>query len=195
MFAVKYDTTKTRSQEQQAIDEAALVAINSIHPNSPPSMDSLFDTNSLFIHRVSRPNPYTAPMPFNSSANILNKTGQHVFWATEENRLRTEIGCCGSCSPFEVQVLNQQGHVVIQMSRTGDCSVFCLPCCMPSMRVESPPGVFLGSVQQMCSLFCTKKYAIKSKNGYTVMVLRGPGRCICPKGKIVFKVSEMDTNI
>lgn len=198
MFAVEYATEVDKPQETspKRADADAHPIPNISHSvirnelqHSELSEHTLFDSNQMVIHKVSRQKPDKPAMPFSSCASIQNAAGHTVFWATEENTLRTAIGCCGSCSPFDMQVLDTHGSLVIQMTRSGDCSMFCFPCCMPSMRVESPPGVFIGSVQQMCTIIGTK-YAIKSKNGYTVMMVQGPCRFSSVNGNTVYKVRK-----
>ncbi len=82
---------------------------------------------------------------------------------------------------------------VIRVERKLKCCGYawfgCLSCCAMSLKVESPPGVLTGSVEQVQSCL-SPTYDVKDSKGDTVLKIKGPGCMQCPECcQIGFQVS------
>ena len=72
-------------------------------------------------------------------------------------RIEREMKCCGGCNCFS-----------------------CCDCCSMSIKVEAPPGVLVGSVEQSQS--CLKPcFDVKDASGDTVLKIKGPACIVCPE--------------
>lgn len=85
--------------------------------------------------------------------DVLNSQGQKVFGVAEENDCCTR-NCCGSIRPFEMNIRDLQGNVLIRMHRPLKCCGCCFPCCcLQELTVECPPGQVIGKVKENWNIF------------------------------------------
>ena len=113
----------------------------------------------------------------NNRYDILNPEGNKVFYAKEDTDCCTR-NCCGNYRPFDMKLTDvRTNQEVIHLYRPLACSDCCFPCWLQSIRVESPPGNLIGTVQQKWSIF-HPKYEVLDETGKALYFIQGPC-CVC----------------
>ena len=70
---------------------------------------------------------------------------KHIFCTDTDCMTRQFLG---NIRPFQIDVADMQGQVVMALNRDCRCQGSCCPCCLQEMYVESPPGQRIATVRE-----------------------------------------------
>ncbi|XP_067648476.1 phospholipid scramblase 2-like [Eurosta solidaginis] len=143
-------------------------------PNCPTGLEYLTAVDQLLIKQQVDLVEVFFGCEMKNKSKIKNSAGENVYLAVEDTHCLTR-NLCGSCRPFDVQVLDNFQNEVLHIYRPLRCDSCCFPCCLQSLEVSSPPGTVIGSVEQEWALL-RPLYLIKNAYGENVLRVRGP-RC------------------
>ncbi|XP_066907992.1 phospholipid scramblase 2-like, partial [Halyomorpha halys] len=101
---------------------------------------------------------------------------------------------CRSSRPFRMSIYDMYGRELVRLQRRLACTGCCFPCCpLQKVRVFSPPGKFVGTVEE--SYHCwSSRFVIKNSFGKVVFEIRGPCYARCPGASIIvadFKIFNL----
>nr|XP_039271271.1 phospholipid scramblase 1-like [Styela clava] len=164
----------------------------------PPGLEYLTQLDQILIHQqVELFEAFTGIETKNRYA-IKNSLGQQCYFAYEESDLCMRL-CCGNMRGFQMHIVDNTGKEVIRAYRDFRCCVGCCWCisgetCAFIVPVESPTGVPIGRIIQLCSAW-KPKYAIQNERNETILIIQGPccvwsGPC-CPQD-VPFEIKTAD---
>ncbi|KAK7603528.1 hypothetical protein V9T40_003527 [Parthenolecanium corni] len=161
-----------------------------IPANCPPGLQYLTTIDQLFVKQKVELLEAFIGFETNNKYTIKNNQGNKVFYAVEDNDCCTR-NCCGGMRSFEMKVFDSSKNEIIRFDRDFRCDSCWFPCCLQELKVSSPPGHLIGSVEQTWSI-CTPEFDIKNESGQCVLKIEGPicryGIC----GDVEFKVLSKD---
>lgn len=119
--------------------------------------------------------------------NILDATGQQIFYAVEETdccRRQLQNGCCHDCAPYDVNILytapGRVGHPnqpFIRMTRPWQCTCCCLNRPVAEVHDESSGNrIKIGSFRDPCTCCCLK-FQVRDEQDNDVLEV--DGGCLC----------------
>ncbi|GAB0100824.1 hypothetical protein DMENIID0001_169180 [Sergentomyia squamirostris] len=163
-------------------------------PNCPPGLEYLTQIDQLLVHqKVELLEAFTG-YESNNRYWIKNSMGQKIFWAIEDDDSCDRF-CYGRLRPFNLRIFTPDENQVIHFFRDLKCQGCCLPCCLQTMEVSSPPGNLIGMVNQELS-FLTPHFTVKDPTGRTVFRISVPC-CLASMcgGDVDFRILTMDGQV
>jgi len=158
--------------------------------NCPPGLEYLAMLDQVLIQQKVELLEAFSGFETNNKYSIKNTMGQKIFSAKETSNCCSRQ-CFGALRSFEMKLKDNSENEVIHLSRPLACNSCCFPCCLQEMEVFSPPGNFIGSVNQQWSL-CSPKFVVKDGAGETVLLIEGPFCTFSMCGDVKFKVLSLD---
>ncbi|KAK7603530.1 hypothetical protein V9T40_003529 [Parthenolecanium corni] len=157
-------------------------------PNCPPGLEYLTTVDQLFVKQKVEGLEVLTGFETRNRFTVKNKQGEKVYFAIEDSDCCNR-NCCGACRDFDMKILDNFENEVIHLELTFQSEpVGCCACCLRELRVYSPPGHLIGTVEEEWSL-CTPMYNIKNETGQCVLKIEGPP-CSC--GTADFQVLSKD---
>ncbi|XP_073958833.1 phospholipid scramblase 2-like isoform X2 [Choristoneura fumiferana] len=149
-----------------------ITTLNSQQETESPILQELETVDQLLI---------TKRLHVKSVLLLRGKRSRYVIKSDEQNLIYTVdeetswwIGyLCYGLRPLRLRVLNEQGVEVMRIIRPYACTTRVLPCQLQTMKVYSPPGSLLGTIEQQWSPV-KPVYVIKNTEGADLFWLRGP---------------------
>jgi uncharacterized protein YxjI len=181
--------------QQQAPQQQWMVNPGSL-PGCPPGLEYLTQIDQILVHQVVEIlEAFTGWETANRYA-IKNSMGQQVYYASEESDTCARQ-LCAAKRGFTMHIQDNMQQEVMKVERTfkycGGCN--CLAACdacQMDIKVESPPGTYIGSVRQDCS-FLAPLFNVTDANDETVLVIEGPACMLFPQCcEVNFEVKSKD---
>ncbi|XP_066476824.1 phospholipid scramblase 2-like isoform X2 [Tiliqua scincoides] len=161
-------------------------------PKCPPGLEYLGQIDQLLIQQQIELMEMISGFESCNRYEVKNSVGQMVYFAAEENDDFT-LNCYGTLRPFTIKLFDSMNQVVMQLSRTFQCSICCCPCicCLQELEVQAPPGTIIGYVKQKWHP-CLPKFAIRNDTREDILKIEGPCvPCLCFQD-IHFEVKSLD---
>lgn len=119
---------------------------------------------------------------------IRNSLQEAIFAASEFSTPKDRT-CLGTSRPFTMHLLDRTHQEALTLHRRLSCSLLCCHLSTQRMEIWSPPGDYLGQVQESFS-FTTNDFRVEGPSGELVFFIVGPNDqpCCFPK-EAHFKVS------
>ncbi|XP_025895865.1 phospholipid scramblase 1-like [Nothoprocta perdicaria] len=159
----------------------------------PPGLEYLTQIDQILIHQQIELLEIITGFETNNKYEIKNTLGQRVYFAAEDTDFCTR-NCCGPSRPFNIHILDNLGHEVINLQRPLRCSSCCFPCCLQELEVQAPPGTPVGYVVQNWHP-CLPKFTIQDEKRTDILKIIGPCVvCSCCED-INFEVKSIDETL
>lgn len=147
----------------------------------PPGLEYMATLDQLLIQQQVELFEAMTGIETKNKYAIKNSVGQQCYFAYEESELCHRL-CCGSRRGFDMHIVDNMGQEVIRAHREFKCCAGC--CCLINgdtcayaIDVQSPVGMSIGRIVQLCSSW-RARYAIQNSNHETMLVIEGPC-CVC----------------
>lgn len=146
----------------------------------PPAIAYLGSLDQLIVKQKKELMEILTGFEMANKYNVFNSMRQQVFFVAEESET-CERMCCAPNRGFQLHVLDNGNQEVARFSREF---AYCKGCCWCAdgecgwqVKVECPPGNFLGYIKQRTSK-CAPHYSIHDRNNTHMFTIWGPC-CIC----------------
>ncbi|KAG9511337.1 Phospholipid scramblase 2 [Fragariocoptes setiger] len=119
---------------------------------------------------------------FSNEYSVENQGGMRLFKANENNNCLTLCCCCAEVRPFDFEMKDLYGNVVLRMDRPLRCDrvegcCCCIDClcasCWQELSVKSGDGQVIGKVTQEWSFF-KPNLCIRSGTDAPILYIDGP---------------------
>lgn len=166
-------------------------------PNCPPGLEHLTTLSQLLVKQKTNLLEVMTGYEKQNKYVIKNNLGQNVsfiyffeiinlflysqlrylflkqiFWAAEYSEVSARC-CCGADRDFDMSIEDVYNREVMYFSCPHRCSLCrCSSTCRRSIYVSSPPGQFIGCVDEEYS-FCIPTYTVKDQYNETVLRIEG----------------------
>ncbi|KAM5332442.1 phospholipid scramblase 2-like [Glossophaga mutica] len=156
----------------------------------PPGLEYLTEIDKIQIHQQIDLLEVTINIEANNKYEIKNSLGQRIYFAVEDTDCCTRNYC--SCyRPSTMRILDFMSREVITLERPLRCTnCFCL-CCLPEIKIYSPPGTLIGYVIQARNPYLPK-VTIQNEDKKDILRIIGPccaRRCF---EDVVFEIKSID---
>ena len=174
----------------KSVDERRGAKITSItSEETPQGLQILAHLDKIVVHQEVEMLELMTGIETENKYKIINpEKKQQILFAQEQALF---VGClCCARRPVELSICNVRNEEIIHMSKEKRCQgPACCICgifCLQKMEVFSPPGNFLGSINQKWNFFFPS-FAVKDNNGKTLFRIKGP---YCTYGTVDFMVTS-----
>ncbi|CAK1540269.1 unnamed protein product [Leptosia nina] len=146
---------------------------NHVSPLRPMhGLDFLIGVSSLLIQQTVEIHHLTSNIKSENLYTVKVPSGQTLFLASESSSKYQRL-FCGVGRGFTMQLHDNTRQRVMDMERRLAAASCCFPCRLQEMQVVTPPGDYLGRVQQQWT-WLVPFYLVKNVSDDVQYVIEGP---------------------
>lgn len=159
-------------------------------PGCPPGLEYLAHLDQLVINQHLDVLELMSGWETANSYLVKNGSGQQVFVAKEgSNFLGRQL--YGPSRPFNLNLYDNMGQLIVKIIRPLRCTLCCFPCCLQQLEVQCPPGNAIGYLEQNWHPILPK-FTVLNERREPQLKIKGP-LCYCScMSDIVFQVTSLD---
>lgn len=180
---VQHQNTLNNSIVTQVQPISTLSSFQKSVSNLPPGLEKLATVDQFTVQKSLESFEQMVGFETQNQFIIKSGSGENLFLAAMTNTECFVRKCFGSSCPFDIIVCDFLHNEVIHLKK----SFTCFPLGLHSMNVESPPGNFIGSIEQTRSI-SYPNFWIKNANQEVVFRIVGPYQTFSVYGDVEFKI-------
>ncbi|VVC95225.1 unnamed protein product [Leptidea sinapis] len=135
-------------------------------------LDFLIGVESLLIQQTVELNELTSKVDSENRYIVRIPKGEALYIASETST-KTQRCLCGSGRAFTMHLHDNTRQEAMVMQRRLAGASCCFPCRLQEMKVITPPGDYIGRVQQQWT-WLVPFYLVRDVNDVVIYVIEGP---------------------
>ncbi|XP_077292860.1 uncharacterized protein LOC143915913 [Arctopsyche grandis] len=155
-------------------------------------LDFLIGVNTLIIQQTIELSDMSSSIEPENRYILKIPEGETLYMANEHSTPLSRL-LCGSKRSFNMSLMDHTRQQALILNRRTAFSFLCLPCIVQEIQVISPPGEYLGSIQQEWTIV-VPLFLIRNFSDDVIYVVEGPNKnmCCCTSMEVEFKILSAD---
>ncbi|XP_026738939.1 phospholipid scramblase 2 [Trichoplusia ni] len=135
-------------------------------------LDFLIGVSSLLIQQTVELNDLTSRIESENRYIVRVPNGEALYIASETSS-SSQRCLCGTGRAFTMHLHDNTRQEAVVMERRLAAASCCFPCRLQEMKVITPPGDYVGRVQQQCT-WIVPFFHVKDANDQVLFAIEGP---------------------
>lgn len=158
-------------------------------PEQTLSIKRLTETERMYIRRPREPDQMLVSHDVTTKFEIVDQNGDPIYYLVQSDACCSRTFCCSN-RWFTLDVFDLDENLVGQFERPMGCVTCFCGCCAQQIKVNFPPRVLIGEVNQQWNLFGQPRYQTQNAGRDLIYILEGSNCCGVDKIKIFNGMKE-----
>lgn len=178
------DNESSGNGEEQKVAETTLSEVE-----QTLSVKRLLETDRIYIRRPREPDRMLVSHDVTTKFEIVDQNGDPIYYLVQSDACCSRTFCCSN-RWFTMDVFDLDENPVGHFERPVGCASCWFGCCSQQMKVNFPPRVSIGEINQQWNIFGQPRYQTQNAGEDLIFNLEGANCCGVQKIKIFNGMQE-----